>query len=109
MEHAVSRFKHETRFLVRLYSSVNSKKLVGAVYMSPVCQNETLAGLKIKKRKHDYAHRFDMNVIFMLYSTNFRLKTTLCAILLWQITYCAEEYLFVLNKVSMLARAYAFT
>ena len=50
-----------------------------------------------------------MNVKIMLYSTNFRLKTTLCAILLWQITYCAEEYLFVLNKVSMLARAYAFT
>ena len=45
----------------------------------------------------------------MLYSTNFRLKTTLSAILLWQITYCAEEYsflqvFFVLIKVSMLAR-----
>ena len=70
--------------------------------MRPVCRNETLAGLKIKKRKHDYAHRFDMNVKLMLYSTNFRLKTTLCAILLWQITYCAEEYLFVLSVICVI-------
>ena len=42
VEHAVFCFKHGTRFLVRLYSSVNNKKLLlGAVYMSPVCRNET--------------------------------------------------------------------
>ena len=55
------------------------------------------------------AYRFDTNVKFVLYSTNFELKTTLSAILLWQVTYRAEEYsflqgFFVLNEVSMLAR-----
>ena len=60
--------------------------------MSPVCRDETLAGLKIKKRilgGNMLMYRFDTNVKFMLYATNFPLKKHYP-----QMTYFAEEYSF---------------
>ena len=80
--------------------------------MSPVCRDETLVGLKNRKRNLGENMLTRIRLIRTsnsCYSTNFRLKTTLPAILLWQITYCTEEYsflqvFFLLNKVSMLAR-----
>ena len=66
--------------------------------MSPVCRGETLAGLKIKKRNLGENMLTRIGLIRTsnsCYSTNFRLKTTLSTMLLWQITYFAEEYSFL--------------